>query len=175
MFLMLCSINGPKFHFLNAFTSWNIGKYVHCSCLFHKFWNQYDLSIQTVFINDHKVKTKTLKVKQKAFIAILKGLSVAKILSDLRVPLAAFGKLLRQSMLLSSYLQWLGKESALQNTCSDQIFGNFSTMCKLERAPSWTLYWFVFWSTVWEQSFWEHCFSEMLMDKCFRKFKQSLF
>ena len=45
MFLMLYSINWPNIiPSLIAFTFWNIGKYVHCNCLFtslwrNKFWN----------------------------------------------------------------------------------------------------------------------------------------
>ena len=59
MFLMLYSINWPNFI---AFTSWDIGQYVYCNCLLtrlwrHKFQNQPDLSNQSVFIHDQKVKT----------------------------------------------------------------------------------------------------------------------
>ena len=93
-----------KFHFLNAFTSWDIGQYVYCSYLFHKFRNQSYLSNQTVFINDQKVKTKTLiswereklwRWNKKHLSPFLKGFQLPKIVSDLRVLLAAFGKSLR--------------------------------------------------------------------------------
>ena len=52
-----------KFHHLVVITSWDIGQYVHCNCLFprfwrHKFWYWPYISNQAVFLNDKNVRQK---------------------------------------------------------------------------------------------------------------------
>ena len=75
-----------------CFTSWDIGQYLYCNCLFlrlwrQKLWNQPYFSNQAVFLDDQKVKTKIwisweekelLKLSKEIFFIIFKGLSVAK-------------------------------------------------------------------------------------------------
>ena len=56
-----------KFHCLVVFTSWDIGQYVSCNCLFtrlwrHKFWNQPDLSNKATFSTWLKIQEKYLKI-----------------------------------------------------------------------------------------------------------------
>ena len=75
-----------KFHWLVAFTSWDIGQYVYCNCLWnslwrHEFWNCSCLSNQTVWaVKTNILRTKrAYKMKQKAFFIIFKGLPLKQI------------------------------------------------------------------------------------------------
>ena len=52
-----------KFRCLIPFTSWDIGPYVYCNCLFprlwrHKLWNKSKLFYQAVLVDDKKVTKK---------------------------------------------------------------------------------------------------------------------
>ena len=96
-FLMLYSINFiniqliSKFNCLIAFTSWDNGQCVHCSCLLTRLWN-INLEVNLIFLirsfstqpksrdkNLNVLRTKiTFKVKWKAFFFSFTGLSLAK-------------------------------------------------------------------------------------------------
>ena len=79
-----------KIHCLVAFTSFYIGEHVHCNCLLARlwrqtFWKQPYLSNEAVFSawtkcqdkNLNNLRTKiAIKVQQKAFLIIFKGLSL---------------------------------------------------------------------------------------------------
>ena len=82
-----------KFHYLVAFTCWNIGLYVYCNCLLtklwrHKFWNSPCISNQAISSRRTKSEVKhrnilrtkrALKIKYKMFFIIFKGLSLKQI------------------------------------------------------------------------------------------------
>ena len=93
IFLMLCTIYLLIiFHFLIAFTFWNVWEYVCCNYLLsswwrHEFWNLPYLSYQAVFLHNQKSLDKKLKIlrtkrikrafkmKWKTLFIIFKGLS----------------------------------------------------------------------------------------------------
>ena len=77
-----------QFHCPIVFTIWNTGQYVHCSCLFsrfwrHKFWKTWPKS-QDKCLNILRTK-RVFKVNKKHFSSVLKYFELLKIVSDLRV------------------------------------------------------------------------------------------
>ena len=94
-FVWLYSINWTKFHYLFAFTLWDIVQYVYCNCLLTSLCGiinflNFFLSNQVIFstwawakIQDKNLNIlrtkKPFKMKWKTFFIIVKRLSVKKI------------------------------------------------------------------------------------------------